>query len=340
MSFAELGYPIMQGWDWWELFKQQDVQVQIGGADQFGNLVAGLEVVNSIIPKVIDAKIEPEKFDKNSTRFGVTVPLLTTSSGEKIGKSAGNAIWLDHDMTPPFELYQYFLKLSDSDAIRFLKLFTLIPLERIETIAEDHQKHPEKRLAHHQLAFEVLAMVHGAPCATQVAQEHNALFGQKTRFPMPPKDMIGTQYPGDLNVKTNPNATPVNAQSLWSYHASLPRSLVRDQTPARILFHAGLVGSRSEGQRLITAKGAYYGGETGMEKMSASEQNEMPDELKFVVIKNPDVEFSEKMIIGNDTMILRTGRTKVKIIKILEDDEFDRRGLTAPGWDDFKSMRG
>ena len=106
MSFAEFSYPLMQAWDWWILFKQRNIQLQIGGADQFGNIVAGIEGVDHIAGQLIDGSVEKYKIGPLARRFGLTVPLLTTSSGEKFGKSAGNAIWLDPDMTSIFEQYQ------------------------------------------------------------------------------------------------------------------------------------------------------------------------------------------------------------------------------------------
>jgi tyrosyl-tRNA synthetase len=105
MSFAEFSYPLMQAWDWWVLFKK-GVQVQVGGADQFGNILFGMDAVKHVAKNTaidIDRRPVEEDVDKP---VGLTTPLLTTASGEKLGKSAGNAVWLDKDMTSTFELYQ------------------------------------------------------------------------------------------------------------------------------------------------------------------------------------------------------------------------------------------
>lgn len=105
MSFAEFSYPLMQAWDWWVLFKK-GVQVQVGGADQFGNILFGMDAVKHVAKNTaidIDRRPVEEDVDKP---VGLTTPLLTTTSGEKLGKSAGNAVWLDKDMTSTFELYQ------------------------------------------------------------------------------------------------------------------------------------------------------------------------------------------------------------------------------------------
>ena len=95
----------MQAWDWWELFKQRDVQIQIGGSDQYGNIMAGIAGVDEIVPKALVSAVEETKFGPLARRLGFTVPLLVTSSGKKFGKSQGNAIWLDPDMTKPFDQY-------------------------------------------------------------------------------------------------------------------------------------------------------------------------------------------------------------------------------------------
>lgn len=115
MSLAEFCYPLIQGWDWWELY-QKGVQVQIGGADQFGNILAGAEAVKAIakhdhffrerLEKEQQVKKQPDQIAVTEDPLGFTVPLLTTASGEKFGKSAGNAVWLDKDMTSIFDLYQ------------------------------------------------------------------------------------------------------------------------------------------------------------------------------------------------------------------------------------------
>ena len=112
MSFAEFSYPLVQAWDWWSLFKK-GVQLQIGGSDQFGNILAGAETIKTISKQDFEFQQELEKNRKaekaagtltSNDPFGFTVPLLTTASGEKFGKSAGNAVWLDASMTSPFEL--------------------------------------------------------------------------------------------------------------------------------------------------------------------------------------------------------------------------------------------
>ena len=112
MSFSEFTYPLLQGWDWWHMYRTRDVRLQIGGSDQYGNIVAGMDAVKYIAQNhQEDAGAPSQRLDEEGRirddymPMGLTVPLLTTSSGEKFGKSAGNAVWLDRKLTSPFDLY-------------------------------------------------------------------------------------------------------------------------------------------------------------------------------------------------------------------------------------------
>ena len=110
MSLAEFLYPMLQAWDWWHLYKKYDVRVQIGGGDQFGNILAGVDGVNYMLKNhntiSTPSKVLERSDQSNRSPMGFTVPLLTESSGAKFGKSAGNAIWLDSSLTSPFDLYK------------------------------------------------------------------------------------------------------------------------------------------------------------------------------------------------------------------------------------------
>ena len=106
MSFAEFSYPVLQAWDWWYMYETKGVQMQIGGSDQFGNITAGIDAIKSIKKNHPNSDFRMEKEDGEMAPVGFTTPLLTTASGEKFGKSAGNAVWLDREMTSCFELYQ------------------------------------------------------------------------------------------------------------------------------------------------------------------------------------------------------------------------------------------
>jgi len=166
LSFTEFTYQLLQAYDFYHLYKHHGCSIQIGGSDQWGNIIAGLELIGRLEPPLVDNQSAP-------VAYGITNPLLTSSSGEKFGKSAGNAIWLDSNLTSIFDFYQYFLKVTDADVEKYLKLFTLMPLNEIEELLAAHVIAPEKRRAQHRLAAEVTEMVHtktGVLRATSVSK--------------------------------------------------------------------------------------------------------------------------------------------------------------------------
>ena len=123
MSIAEFSYPLLQSWDWWHMYSTKDIQVQVGGSDQFGNILAGIDAINHIRHNHYDPLLRQDE-EALSERgaflkrpMGFTVPLLTTSSGAKFGKSEGNAIWLDSEMTSTFDLYQVMMTDFDKSSI-------------------------------------------------------------------------------------------------------------------------------------------------------------------------------------------------------------------------------
>ncbi|KAI4149805.1 MAG: hypothetical protein LQ340_004427 [Diploschistes diacapsis] len=330
MSYAEFSYPLMQAWDWWMLFKQRDIQLQIGGADQFGNIVAGIEGVDSVADQLVDKEIEPTKFGPLAKKFGLTVPLLTTASGEKFGKSAGNAIWLDPEMTPIFEQYQFWLRFSDADVGRYLRLFTLIPLSEIDDLLTQHTARPQARKAQHRLAYEVITLLHGPVEADKVLQSHNMLFSRKPASPNnPPAKPVYVEDPAYINRITNRNIAPLDSTSAIQHHVTLPRSLVIHSSAARVLMAVGLVASGSEGQRLMAAKGAYVGRRSGKNPT-------MQDGLDYRFILETRVGELAQFIIDDSMLILRAGKWNVKIVRVVGDEEFERMGLDVPGWKEFK----
>ncbi|KAM6153628.1 tyrosine--tRNA ligase, mitochondrial [Erethizon dorsatum] len=146
MSLAEFFYQVLQAYDFYYLFRHYGCRVQLGGSDQLGNIMSGYEFVHKLTGEDV---------------FGITVPLITSTTGAKLGKSAGNAVWLDRDKTSPFELYQFFVRQQDDSVARYLKLFTFLPLAEIDHIMELHGKEPEKRGPQKRLAAEVTKLVHG-----------------------------------------------------------------------------------------------------------------------------------------------------------------------------------
>lgn len=326
MSYAEFSYPLIQAWDWWHQF-QTGTQIQIGGADQFGNILAGAEAVKNIAKSNAQyqarKKHEDDGQDVTSDPMGFTVPLLTTSSGEKFGKSAGNAVWLSREMMSSYDLYQHFLRLSDADVERYLRVLTFLPMEEISKIMTQHQQDESKRIAQHRLASEFVELVHGQVAAEEAESQHRQAF-QKDMTLRDVKAQIG-----DMHPSLNKYAPPQDMDSNHQLSMKLPKSLVINRTLPQILWSAGMVASRSEGQRLINAKGVYIGGRKGEDEKNA----QMSDTITYVPAEDAKWSFVEPLLIDN-MLLLRTGKWKKKFIEIISDEEYEKLGLTCPGWKD------
>ena len=315
--------------------------MQIGGADQFGNITAGMEIVDEIVPEKIDQSNWPERFGPDARRVGLTTPLLTSAAGEKFGKTEGNAVWLNPDMTSTSDLYnvslfcnppvdniltktQFFMRTADADVERYLKLFTLIPLSQIATLMGEQTGDASKRPAQRRLAHEVVALIYGLPEAEKIAFEQGLLFRAPSPAASAAARPVATPNAHDINAATNPNAPQVNAATTLSYKAQLPARVVREMPMSRVLYAAGMVASRAEGQRLVTAGGAYVGGQKG-------KALGMGDALTFVPITDGSPGAAWPYVVDGQTLFLRVGKWKVKVVRLVSDKEWERQGLTAPG---------
>jgi tyrosyl-tRNA synthetase len=164
ISFTEFSYMLLQSVDFLHLFIDHNCIAQFGGSDQWGNITAGIDLIRRI---------------KGESAYCATFPLITTASGQKLGKSEKGAIYLDSDLTSPYEFYQYWINTDDRDVIKYLKWFTFLPLTEIDKIAEIAEKEPEKREAQRILAYEVTKFVHGAEQADMAFKTSQVLFGQE-----------------------------------------------------------------------------------------------------------------------------------------------------------------
>ncbi|KAF9888784.1 tyrosyl-tRNA synthetase [Aspergillus nanangensis] len=337
MSFAEFTYPLMQAWDWWTLFRH-GCQVQVGGSDQYGNILFGMDSVKAISKNTaIEEQRDPLEDDLNKP-IGFTTPLLTAPSGEKFGKSAGNAIWLDKDMTSTFELYQFFVRTPDDAVERYLKMFTFVPLPEIAQIVERQNEDPSQRVAQHLLAYEFVELIHGKDEAEAVARQHRQLFRPRssTAEPTPlgpltsPRTTQGPEASFVNPQSGNAHAPQTNFKNMPNMNVTLPRSLVYNQTFNKVLWSAGLVSSKGEGHRVIVNRGAYVGSRPG-------DSGPMGDNLSFTPIQTWENTKTQEFIIDSDLMFLKLGKWKFKMVKIVSDEEFKQLGLTAPGWEPEQS---
>ena len=166
MSFTEFTYQLLQGYDFLHLYKNNGVKLQMGGSDQWGNITTGTELIRR--------KAQGEA-------FALTVPLITKADGSKFGKSeAGENYWLDAKRTTPYKFYQFWLNSSDVDAERFIKYYTFLPKEEIESLIEEHQTAPHERKLQKKLAEEVTIWVHGKAEYEKALKASEILFGRST----------------------------------------------------------------------------------------------------------------------------------------------------------------
>ncbi|KAK7986933.1 tyrosyl-tRNA synthetase [Apiospora saccharicola] len=320
MPLDEFIYPLLQAWDWWHMFSSpRQVLMQIGGSDQYGNIVTGIEAVKHLR----DTEPDPVKRMPNDllhTPVGFTVPLLTDSSGAKFGKSAGNAVWLDPFMTSSFDLYGYFMRRPDADVEKLLRLLTFLPMDAIKSTMERQAADPGKRIAHHTLAYEIVSLVHSPQLAQETQEEH------KSRYS---KNSSGGQQ-AQIELSEYPSEGPATSQRAvaFKHDIELPESLIKTKSIGRILYAAGLAASSTEGHKLTTHGGAYIGGapeaNKGMVAMHVGA-------LTFVPVKTWFPEENHKFLIGGELMILRRGKHFVRIIKVVSDEEWKRSGQSYPG---------
>ena len=212
ISFTEFSYQLLQGLDYLHLYREYGCTLQTGGADQWGNLTAGVDLIHRV---------------EGVSVHLLTTPLLTDASGQKFGKSEGNAIWLSADMTSPYAFYQYFLNTEDASVIALLKVFTDRTPDEVAALEQQVADEPFKRAAQRTLAADITTLVHGADATTAVQAASEALFGK-----------------GDLRA--------LDAQTLQDATAELPGGEVPvGATIVDALVAVGLVASRNEARRAI-----------------------------------------------------------------------------------------
>ncbi len=232
LSFIEFNYMVLQAYDFLELSRRHDCRLQMGGRDQWGNIVAGVELIRRMDQKAA---------------FGITFPLITTSGGEKMGKTAKGAVWLDPVRTSPYEYYQYWINTDDRDVARFLALFTFLPLEEIAAV---------KRLeggvllnaAKTVLAFEATRLAHGHEAAMSALQAAQRLFGRRE---LPSEVLPCSEIPRG-QPETDPSAIPSSTIRVDRLEAGVPAF--------RLFQEIGLASSGAAARRLIDQGGAYVNG--------------------------------------------------------------------------------
>jgi tyrosyl-tRNA synthetase len=165
LSFTEFSYQLVQGFDFLHLYRTKNCKLQMGGSDQWGNITTGTELIRRI---------------EGGEAFALTCPLITKADGGKFGKTESGNVWLDANRTSPYQFYQFWLNTSDEDAVKYIKIFTLLKREEVEALIEEHAKAPHERLLQKRLAEEITVMVHGRDAFDFAVEASQILFGKGT----------------------------------------------------------------------------------------------------------------------------------------------------------------
>lgn len=267
LSFIEFNYMLLQAYDFMQLAETHNCLLQMGGSDQWGNIVAGVDLVRRKLQK---------------TAFGITFPLITTSTGAKMGKTASGAVWLDPERTSPYEYYQFWINTDDNDVARFLALFTFLPIAEINEVKK--LDGADLNSAKSILAYEATKICHGIEEAQKAMQSAAVNFGKRIIPDMilPSSDILRGQVKGSGDNDTTPQST-------------IDASEFEFGIPAFKLFHeVELAQSGSAARRLIQQGGAYLNG------------NRI-ESVDYIVGSN-DIE--------NDEILLKAGKKKIHKIKI------------------------
>ena len=169
LSFTEFSYQLLQGYDFYHLYKTKNVRLQMGGSDQWGNITTGTEIIR---------RKEGRDEDSERSAFALTTPLVTKSDGSKFGKSESGNVWLDAEKTTPYQFYQFWLNAADADAPRLIRVFTLFTKKEIESLEETHAEAPHLRILQKALAEEVTSRVHGVATTLLVIEASALLFSK------------------------------------------------------------------------------------------------------------------------------------------------------------------
>lgn len=228
ISFTEFSYALLQGYDYFVLHEKYGVDLEVGGSDQWTNLLSGVDLIRKRLGKQV---------------YALGMPLVADASGKKFGKSEGNAIWLDAKKTTPFQFYQFWINLPDANIENYLKIYTFLPLIEIGALMELHARNPGERQAQETLARLVTEIVHGPAATAQCAAASDALFGD-TLFNELLRDALA------VALAEAPSVT-------------LTKKDVADGSPlSEALVAGGLASSKSDARRLIEGKGITLSGQT------------------------------------------------------------------------------
>jgi tyrosyl-tRNA synthetase len=225
ISYTEFSYQVLQAFDYLELYRRDNCKLQLGGSDQWGNIVAGLDLIRKV---------------EGGSAHAFTIPLMAKSDGSKFGKTAGGSVWLDSEMTSPYAFYQFWINTEDADVEKYLKVFSFKDRTEIERLIETVKTNPGAREAQRELARELTTLVHGSSECAKVEAASKALFGQ-----------------GELNE--------LDEKTLAAALSQLPKTSIAkgEAFPSWVdlLTATGVVDSKSAARRIVKEDGAYLNNE-------------------------------------------------------------------------------
>ena len=225
ISYTEFSYQVLQAFDYLELYRRDNCRLQLGGSDQWGNIVAGLDLIRKV---------------ESGSAHAFTIPLMAKSDGSKFGKTAGGSVWLDSEMTSPYAFFQFWINTDDADVEKYLKVFSFKDRSEIERLIETVKINPGAREAQRELAREITSLVHGADQCAKVEAASLALFGQ-----------------GDLSA--------LDEKTLAAALSQLPKVSINKgeafPTWVDLLAATGVVDSKSAARRIVKENGAYLNNE-------------------------------------------------------------------------------
>lgn len=262
ISFTEFTYMLLQAYDFLVLFDRYGCRVQIGGSDQWGNITAGIELIRKV---------------RGERAYGFVLPLLTTASGKKFGKTeAGTSVWLDPQMTSPYRFYQFWINTDDRDVIRYLKLFTFLGEEEIRELENSLKEHPERREAQKRLAQEMTLMVHGKDGLDRAIRATEALFGG---------DLYGISVKDLLDVFSEVPSVEVDRERFEE-----------GMSIVDVVVLSGMAKSKGEARRLIKGGGVYV-------------NNRRVDEIDRTITIGD--------FLNGEVLVLRKGKKRYYLIKVV-----------------------
>ncbi|WP_299979584.1 tyrosine--tRNA ligase [Desulfobacula sp.] len=247
LTFIEFNYMLLQAYDFMQLSKSYDCFLQMGGSDQWGNIVAGIDLIRRTLGK---------------QAFGITFPLITTASGIKMGKTHKGAVWLDAEKFSPYEYYQFWVNADDADVARFLALFTFLPMEEMNQVK--HLKGADLNKAKAILAYEATKICHGEDAAIKALQASVSMFGSIVIS----KDLLpGSSIPRGTHCAASDNSVP---------SSSYTKNDIGKIPVVDLFMNVGLCKSKSDARRLVKQGGAYINGN----RIAVFDQMILEDDIK------------------------------------------------------------